>query len=324
MAAPLNPADINQIQGTYASLPPLTTDLGTALPSAVPGNEACFEVLATGSSTAPIERGDWVIARHTGLGTWRTHLQVPASAVLRIPSKDNLTPTQAATASINPVTAWRLLKNFVALDAGKGDWYIQNGANSGVGRAALQLGRRWGYKSIAIVRARPGTEGEALAAELGELGATHVVSEAEALARDFPERVQAWTAGGRERVRLGLNCVGGKPAVAMAKVLSRGGHVVTYGAMSRQAMAVPAGMLIFKDVVFEGFWVSRWAEREPQEKERTVGRVLEMIRRGQLRDVPMVEVPWAWGTQEGELVDAVQETLKGYRKGKGVLVFEDT
>ncbi|MCJ1472784.1 mitochondrial 2-enoyl thioester reductase [Lambiella insularis] len=322
LAAPLNPADINQIQGTYPSLPPFTTSLGTPTPSAVPGNEACFEVLAAGSS-APFRKGDWAIAKHTGLGTWRTHLQVDASRVLRV-DKQGLTPAQAGTVAVNPVTAWRLLGDFVPLDAAKRDWFVQNGANSGVGRAALQLGRHWGYRSIAIVRDRPGAEGEALHRELHALGATHVVSETEALARDFPDRVKAWTDNGREAVRLALNCVGGKPAVAMAKVLSAGGHLVTYGAMSRQPMAVPAGMLIFKNVVFEGFWVSRWSEERPEEKERTVEALLEMVRKGELVDVPTAEVPWGWGTGVGELVGAVQGTLEGYRRGKGGFVFGET
>jgi len=88
-------------------------------------------------------------------------------------------------------------------------------------------------------------------------------------------------------------------------------------------MWVGAGMLIFKDLKFEGFWVSRWSERHPEEKRRTVDALLEMMRRGEFRDGPVVEVPWGWGTERRNLVDAVQGTLEGYRKGKGVFVFGD-
>ena len=209
------------------------------------------------------------------------------------------------------------------MDPDKGDWFIQNGANSGVGRAAIQLGKRWGYKNIAVVRDRPGQEGEELKRELQELGATEVVSETEVLARDFPDKVKQWTNGGREHVRLGLNCVGGKPATALAKVLAPGAHLVTYGAMSKQPMQIPAGMLIFKNLVFDGFWVSKWSDANPVEKEKTVGELLEMMRRGEFRDVPVVEVPWGWETKGVELVEAVQGTLEGFRKGKGVFVFGD-
>ena len=221
-----------------------------------------------------------------------------------------------------------MLKDFVNLDpassSSSSNWFIQNGANSGVGRAAIQLGKKWGYKNIAVVRDRPGDEGTRLRQELEDLGATKVVGEAEALGKGFRDMVKEFTAGGREPVKLALNCVGGKSATALAKVLSPGGHLVTYGAMSRQPVAVPTGLLIFKDLVFEGFWVSRWSDAHPEEKRRTVDELLGMMREGLFRDVPMVEVPWGWDTGKEELVQAVQGTLEGYRKGKGVFCFGDT
>ena len=160
--------------------------------------------------------------------------------------------------------------------------------------------------------------------ELEELGADKVVSDEEIADRGFAERVMQWTNGGRERVRLALNCVGGDPAVAMAKCLSPGAHLVTYGAMSKSPMRVGASMLIFKDLVFDGFWVSRWSDQHPEEKKATVEEILGMIREGRFRDAPTVEVPWAWETGKAELVRAVEGTLEGRRKGKGVFVFGDT
>ncbi|MCJ1329210.1 mitochondrial 2-enoyl thioester reductase [Thelotrema lepadinum] len=317
LASPLNPADINQIQGTYASLPPLLPVLSSPNPIAVPGNEAVFQVLATGSSTTTVKKGDWVIPASTGLGTWRSHLQVPESEVVRV-EKEGLKPTDVATVSVNPVTAWRMLVDFVALE--EGAWFIQNGSNSGVGRAALQLGRKWGYKSIAVVRDRPGEEGEKLRREMEALGATVVVSEDEAQARDFPARVKELTGG--TGPRLALNCVGGRSALSLAKVLVPGGTLVTYGAMARQPLNIPAGMLIFKDLRFEGFWVSKWADGHPAEKKRVVEEVLDMVRRREFKMGPVVEVSWGGRTGREELVEAVQGTLEGFRGGKGVFVFE--
>jgi mitochondrial enoyl-[acyl-carrier protein] reductase / trans-2-enoyl-CoA reductase len=319
----LNPADINQIQGTYASLPPFTTALGTATPAAVPGNEGVFEVVSSGGSAKSVQKGDWVIARSTGLGTWRTHLQVPEDRLLRV-EKEGLQPVHAATVGVNPVTAWRMLTDFTTLNAEQGDWMLQNGANSGVGRAAIQLCRQWGIRNIAVVRDRPGAEGEKLRNELKDLGATQVVTEEEALGKGFSEQVKEWTNGGREQVKLALNCVGGKPGVALAKVLSSNGVHVTYGAMSGQPLALPAGLLIFKNVNFTGFWVSKWGDRHPEEKQSTVSAVLDLIRQGKFKDGPVVEVPWNWETKKEELVDGVQGTLEGYRKGKSVLMFGDT
>jgi trans-2-enoyl-CoA reductase len=278
-------------------------------------------VLSAGSGAKSVKKGDWVIARYTGLGTWRTHLQIPEEMVMRV-EKDGLKPIHAATVGVNPVTAWRMMTDFVQLK--EGEWWVQNGANSGVGRAALQLGKRWGLRSIAVVRDRPGDEGAKLKQELLDLGATKVVTEEELQAKGFSEQVKEWTNGGREQVKLALNCVGGKPGVALAKLLGAGGWHVTYGAMSKQPLALPAGMLIFKNLNFTGFWVSKWSDRNIEEKQKTVESVLDMIRKGEFKDQPFVEVPWEWKTEKTELVDAVQGTLEGYRKGKGVFVFGDT
>jgi len=261
-----------------------------------------------------------VIPKATGLGTWRTHLQVGEEKVVRV-EKEGLDRKQVATVSVNPVTAYRMLKDFVSLK--EGDWFIQNGANSGVGRAAIQLGRMWGLKSINIVRKREGKEGEKMRRELEELGADIVVNDEEITDRSFSDKVKEWTNNGREKIPLALNCVGGDAAMAMAKVLSPSAHMVTYGAMSKNPLRVGASMLIFKDLVFDGFWVSRWSDQHPEEKKRTVDEILGMMREGRFRDVPMVEVAWGWETGRGELVEAVEGTLGGFRKGKGVFVFED-
>lgn len=287
----------------------------------MPGNEACFEVLAAGSGVKGVKKGDWVIAKHTGLGTWRTHLQVEEEKVMRV-EREGLRSEQVGTVGVNPVTAYRMLQDFVRLD--EGDWWIQNGANSGVGRAAIQLGKRWGYNSIAVVRSRPGEEGKKLKKDLEDLGATKVVTEEEMQQKGFKDQVKEWTNGGRSPLKLALNCVGGDAAMAMAKPLSSGACMVTYGAMSKSPMRVGASMLIFKDLRFSGFWVSRWSDAHPEEKKRTVDELLEIMRTGAFKDTPMVEVKWDWGTEKEVLVDAVQGTLEGFRKGKGVFVFGDT
>jgi trans-2-enoyl-CoA reductase len=323
LATPINPADINQIQGVYPSRPPFTSLLGTSSPSAVGGNEGCFEVVSTGSGIKSVSKGDWVIMKATCFGTWRTHALASEDNILKIENKDSLTPIQVGTVSVNPCTAYRMLKDFERME--EGDWWVQNGANSGVGRAAIQLGKSWGLKSINVIRDRPDAAAtEAMKNELLELGATKVVTESELMAKGFSEQVKEWTDGGREQVKVGLNCVGGKPTSALVKLLSNSGHLVTYGGMSKQPLQLPTGLLIFKDVKFSGFWVSRWSDQHPEEKKRTVDEILEMTRKGSFKDVPVQEMKWDWGTEEAKLKEAVQGTLEGFRAGKGVFVYGDT
>ncbi|KAI1092810.1 NAD(P)-binding protein [Rostrohypoxylon terebratum] len=323
LAAPINPADVNMIQGTYGAKPAFSTLLGTAAPSAVPGNEGALEVVS--STDAALAAGDWVIPKKTQFGTWRTHACVSSADVIKV-DRTGLTPEQVATVSVNPCSAYRMLRDYAQpTPLREGDWFIQNGANSGVGRAAIQLGKLWGYRSINVVRARETSEqDEALRKELLELGATHVVTEAEFTAREFRDRLAEWTRGNREGVRLGLNCVGGKSAQTVAYSLGRGGTMVTYGGMSRAPVALPTGLLIFKDIRFVGFWLSRWADGDTEAKERTVAEILGLIREGKFKDVPIVKVPWTWETEAKELMNAVQGTFKGFRQGKGVFEFKDT
>ncbi|XP_075294148.1 enoyl-[acyl-carrier-protein] reductase, mitochondrial isoform X2 [Opisthocomus hoazin] len=59
LAAPINPADINMIQGTYPILSPLP---------AVGGSEGVGEVLEVGRCVTALKPGDWVIPASAGLG----------------------------------------------------------------------------------------------------------------------------------------------------------------------------------------------------------------------------------------------------------------
>ncbi|KAL1965435.1 hypothetical protein VTN77DRAFT_5691 [Rasamsonia byssochlamydoides] len=325
LAAPLNPADMNQIQGVYPAKPPFETTLGTPKLSAVAGNEGAFEVISTGSEVKSLSKGDWVIMKRTGQGTWRTHAQMDESQLIKVEDKTGLTPLQVGTVSVNPVTAYRMIKDFCDWDwlrSGE-EWLIQNGANSGVGRAAIQLAREWGIKTLNVIRERSNPEEtEALKKDLLDLGATAVVTESELLSADFKNIVHELTNKGKEPIRLGLNCVGGKSATALAKTLAPGSHLVTYGAMSKQPVSLPSGLLIFKNIVFDGFWVSQWGDKYPDAKESTIRDVLQLTRAGKFKDIPVHEIKWTWDTDGAKLAEEVQGTLSGFRAGKGIFVYE--
>jgi mitochondrial enoyl-[acyl-carrier protein] reductase / trans-2-enoyl-CoA reductase len=325
LSCPINPADVNQIQGVYPSRPEMNTLLGTSEPSAVAGNEGVAEVISIGSGVRTLQKGDWVIMKSTGMGSWRTHMAIEEAQLLKIDSKDGLTPLQVGTVSVNPCTAYRMLLDSAKWGFRGDEWFIQNGANSGVGRAAIQLGREWGFKSINVIRGRENKEEEQkLRDELTNLGATKVVTEEELMGREMKDQIKEWTNGGREEIRVALNCVGGKPATALAKFLSPGATMVTYGAMSKQPLTLPASLLIFKDLSFSGFWVSNWSDRNPEEKKQTVEDVLRLTREGKFKDIPVEECIWGWKTDAEVLKKAVQGTLGGFRAGKGVFMFEET
>ncbi|XP_048671902.1 enoyl-[acyl-carrier-protein] reductase, mitochondrial isoform X13 [Marmota marmota marmota] len=104
LAAPINPSDINMIQGNYGLLPKLP---------AVGGNEGVGQVEAVGCRVTRLKPGDWVIPANAGLGTWQTEAVFSEKALIQVP---NDIPLQsAATLGVNPCTAYRMLVDFEQL-----------------------------------------------------------------------------------------------------------------------------------------------------------------------------------------------------------------
>lgn len=91
-------------------------------------------------------------ARFTG--TWSSRSNLPAEGLFPVPrsASPTLSELQAATLGINPPTAYRMLKDYELLK--KGDWVVQNGGNSQVGLAVIQLAKEWGLSTINFVRDR--------------------------------------------------------------------------------------------------------------------------------------------------------------------------
>ncbi|CAH0563454.1 unnamed protein product [Brassicogethes aeneus] len=239
LAAPVNPADINTIQGKYPSKPPLP---------AVPGNEGVGKVEKVGGGVTDICVGDHVVPLTNNLGTWRTHLLLKKENVLKVPQKLGL--VEAATLTVNPCTAFRMLRDFTSLKPG--DTVMQNGANSACGQNVIQICRSWGIRTVNIVRERPNLD--ELKAFLTGLGATYILTEEELRTTNL------FKSGEVDRPKLALNCVGGKNALECTRHLAPGAPMVTYGGMSREPLTVPTSALIFKDIQFRGFWMTRWSK----------------------------------------------------------------
>jgi len=140
LAAPMNPADFNmvrrlvvirrslssrlQIEGVYSIRPELP---------AIGGNEGVAEVIKVGdqvkdlqvcarymlaqlSLTVREQVGDWVIPVKPGAGTWRTHAVADPNDVDKI--ANDIPAEDAATVSVNPCSAWRMLHDFRKLNKG--------------------------------------------------------------------------------------------------------------------------------------------------------------------------------------------------------------
>ena len=233
LAAPVNPADLNVIEGTYGELPSLPCTIG---------NEGVGVVEQVGASVHGLSVGQTVLP--LSFGTWAEKMVVPAEALIVLP--DGLDPLQAAMLAVNPATAWRMLHDFALLEPG--DWIVQNAANSGVGRAVIQLAKALGLRTLNVVRRVE------LVEELEKIGGDVVVTEE----TNLRDQVQALCGG--KNPKLALNAVGGASALNLANALAAGSPLVTYGAMGRQPLKIPNSLLIFKNLSFHGFWLRRWKE----------------------------------------------------------------
>lgn len=277
LTAPINPSDINQIEGVYPSKPEFKKQSGLVDEVAVPGNEGVFEVVEKGPSSN-LKIGDWVIPKVSCFGTWSTYkLSNTADLInLNYENGSKLTAEQAATLSVNASTAYRMLKDFVKLSPG--DWFIQNGGTSGVAKIAVQLGRLWGLKSISIVRDR--SDIQKVKQELHELGCDHVLTEEQINDRSVKTVIGDWTNGNYPK--LGLNCVGGKSCTNMARQLGQNGHLVTFGGMSKEPVILPTSLHIFKNITSEGFWMTRWAKEHDSERVAMIEELATLFKNGHL------------------------------------------
>src|SRR6267378_3496652 len=92
-AAPINPADLNQIEGKYPIRPELP---------ATPGFEGAGVVVDLGANVANVAVGNLVILPHN-VGTWREALAAKADELVAVPA--GIEPVHAALLKINPMTA---------------------------------------------------------------------------------------------------------------------------------------------------------------------------------------------------------------------------
>ena len=81
-------------------------------------------------------------------GTWRTEAVTKVDDLIRVPN--DIPVSYAATLAVNPCSAYRMLRDFESLKPG--DVVIQNGANSMVGMAVIQMAKHMGVKTINIIR----------------------------------------------------------------------------------------------------------------------------------------------------------------------------
>ena len=286
--APINPADLNTIEGKYPVRYPLP---------ATPGIEGVGTIAEVGFDVTGLKPGMAVILPHA-YGTWREGGVVEAAKLIPVP--EGVPYAEAAMIKVNPASAWRMLHDYVKPEPGA--WVIQNAANSGVGRAVIAIAKKLGLRTVNLVR-RP-----ELIEELTAAGGDVVLLD------DANANEEIKTRTDRAKILLGLNSVGGESATRVASALAHGGKMLTFGAMSRRPLMIPAGLLIFKNIQILGFWMTPWYQKATAAESKAMfDELFELAKAGAFKTPVERVYPLS------EIQEAVTHALRGSRGGKILL-----
>jgi trans-2-enoyl-CoA reductase len=237
-AATVNASDFLYISGQYFITPQPPADVGA---------EGVGRILAVGPGEDESLIGARVLLlptyRH---GTWATRAIAATTDVVVVP--DDIDTVQLAMVGINPMTALLLLRDY-------GDplmperWIGQTAGNSAVGEYVIKLARRYGWKTLSVVRR------EAAAEQVRGWGGDRVV-----IADDNLESALAHALNGTE-LDLIIDSVGGAPTRKLVKHLRFGGTLVSYAYQSGQTDSADLVDLIGRHVKWTGFWEINWLTR---------------------------------------------------------------
>ena len=288
LASPINPSDVLTLTGEYGILPPLP---------AIGGNEGVGRIEALGEGVSHLQVGQTVLLP-VGSGTWTSHMLAEAAKLIALPAAN---PPQLSMLTINPPTAYLMLKEFVDLQPG--DWVIQNAANSGVGSYLIQLAKIRGLKTVNVVRR------EAAVADVQAQGGDVVLVDGP----DLHKRVKAATDGAA--IKLGIDAVAGTGTEHLANCLSEGGVLVKYGRMSGEPCQITPSAFVFRDLTLRGFWLAKWFQKAtPAQQMAVFGELIQLIASGKLN----TKVAATYDVSQ--IKQAVAAAAGGERGGKILIV----
>jgi mitochondrial enoyl-[acyl-carrier protein] reductase / trans-2-enoyl-CoA reductase len=295
-AATINASDFLYISGQYFISPQPPSDVGA---------EGVGRVLAVG----PGENDSLVGARVLLLptyrhGTWATHLIAATTDIVVVPN--DIDTLQLAMVGINPMTALLMLRNY-GNPWMPDRWIGQTAGNSAVGEYLIKLARRFGWKTMSVVRR------EAAAEQVRSWGGDRVVIDDDDLESNLAQSLSG------TELDIVVDSVGGRAARQLVHHLRFGGTLVSYAVLSGQTASPGVLDLIGRHVNWTGFWLINWLRRTDTTQVHSAYRdLVELVADGTLSarvDRTMRLEDWK---------DAVGRTQGDTgREGKVVFVFDE-
>lgn len=230
-----------------------------------------------------------LMGEHT-TGGQAEYVVVPAANVVAIP--DALDFVQAACLPVTFMTAWHMLT--ARAPVGPGSWLLVHAAGSGVGSAAVQIGKLFG----ATVIATAGSDEKCERAR--QLGADHVVNYTR---EDFQQVVRELT--GKRGVDVVFEHTGTATFEGSVRSLVQGGTLVSCGATTGHDARLDLRLLFVRQIAILGSTMGTRAE---------LLRIVQLAAQGRLKPVVDQVLPLEEGRRAQELL-AERRTF-----GKVVLV----
>lgn len=260
--APIHNHDLWTIRGSYGQRPPLP---------AIGGTEGAGVVDAVGEGVTNVKVGDRVAG--FAAGTWCEQFVTHAAGLVPLP--DSISDDVGCQLVAMPLSALALLDSYGALAP---DYIVQNAANGAVGKTLAKVARARGKNVVNLVRSDEAVK------ELEKHGIPGAISTAHP---DWRDKVRA--AVGDGRIRAAIDSIGGKASGQICSLLASGGKLVSFGSMSGEPMELESGPFIFKQVVLEGFWLSKQNALPPEKSRAMVGELVKLASSGVL-ELPVAGV----------------------------------
>jgi NADPH:quinone reductase-like Zn-dependent oxidoreductase len=281
----INPSDVMFIRGMYGITPKLPSSAG-------------FEavgIVDQSDEKGTVAKGSKVI--FTAIGTWKEYVCAPAQTVIPVP--DQMPDEVACQAFINPMTAFGMLESSGLKE---GDWVLITAGASAYGKLVIQMAKSKGIRVACTVRRDEQKD------PLEKLGADLVINtEKEKLQKVIMEKTG-------DGVSVVFDAVGGVLGAKALASLKNNGKLMAFGALSLDNMPVNSGLMIFKNLKIEGFWLTTWIESlNNEERQKAFKTVLGYLMKQDVK----VDVAGTYALEEFK--EALEAYQKPGRNGKIIL-----
>ncbi len=266
-ACGINFPDLLLLQNKYQFKPPLPFS---------PGGEVAGIIKAIGDGVKRFQVGDRVVSL-CKWGGLAEEVLVDVESCFYLP--DTLDFIAGASFFYNYATSYHALKNRAMLR--NGEWILVLGAGSGVGLAAVALGKWMGAKVIAAASSE---EKLALASAAGAFECINYASE------DLRDRIHAIT--NQKGVQVVFDPVGGKFTEPALREMAWGGRYLMVGFATGQVPQISLNLPLLKGCSVIGVFLSRFSKENPQLFKSNLSELQQLITDHQIGLPPVRVYPF--------------------------------